>query len=280
MSMSNGNSVSYALVENFLKILQGPIFFSFNLLYFPLGNLSFLRCASTRYPTSNCTSFFFKSTSYLYLTLLSYNSLLTYSSNDCIATTKSSSSLLLIYMFPKFLSSQIPVGCMPYIILNGLNRVLLLGESLNASSTCGSAWSHCFGWSLTKLLKIFPKLLLLTSVYPPICGWYAKIKPKSVPIFFHKVLQMSPTNIVSLSETILLGNPCNLTIYLKNKLATWVASLVLNQGIQWPILENMSTMTKIESWPIWVLGSPITKSILTTTHGWLGIANGWYNPTF
>lgn len=69
--MFASNSNSYVLAKNFLKILQGWIFSSFNLLYSPLGNLSFLKCVNTISPTSNRTSFLFKSVDYLYLSLLS-----------------------------------------------------------------------------------------------------------------------------------------------------------------------------------------------------------------
>ena len=169
---------------------------------------------------------------------------------------------------------------MPYTIWNGLNPMLLFGESLYGNLACASAWSHCFGWSLTKFLSTFPKLLLVTSIYPSIFGWYVELNPKFVPIFFHNVLQKFPTNVVSLSEIMLLGNPCNLTTSLKNWLETCVASLVFKKGMKCAIFENMSTITRIESWPIWVLGNPKTKSILTASQGLLGMGNGWYNPTF
>ena len=107
---------------------------------------------------------------------------------------------------------------------------------------------------------MFPKLIFVTSIYPSVYGWSVEIKPKFIHIFFRKVLQKCPTNLVSLFETI-LGNPCNLTNPLKNIFATWVTSLVLKRGIKWAIFENLSTITKIESWPLWVLGSPTKKSI-------------------
>jgi hypothetical protein len=46
------------------------------------------------------------------------------------------------------------------------------------------------------------------------------------PNLFHRFLQKCPTNFVSLSKTMLLGNPRSLTTYLKNKLAMCVASFV------------------------------------------------------
>ena len=142
---------------------------------------------------------------------------------------------------------------MPYKIWNRLNHVLLLGESLYANFACGSAWSYYFGCSLTKLLIMFPKLLFVTLACPSIYGWYVELKLKFIPIFFHKVVQKFPTNLVSLSEIILLGIRCNLTTSLKNKLATCVTSLVLKQGIKWAIFKYISTTTKIQSWPLWVV---------------------------
>jgi hypothetical protein len=53
ISIPSGNSISYACVPNFLMILHGPIFFIFTLLCVPLGNLSFLKCARIKSPTSN-----------------------------------------------------------------------------------------------------------------------------------------------------------------------------------------------------------------------------------
>ena len=145
--------------------------------------------------------------------------------------------------------------------------MLLLGESLYENTSCASAWSHCFGWLLIKLHSRFPRLVLLTYVCPSVCRWYVELKIKFTPIFFHKVLQKCPTNLVSLSKTILLSSTCNFITSLKNRFATCVASLVLNQGMKCPMFENISTTIKIESWPLWVLGNPKTKSILTTSHG-------------
>ena len=71
--MSIGNSNSYAFAENFLKILQGPIFFNFSLLYSLLGNILSLSVTildpllqTVPLSSSNllipCTYFFFPTT--------------------------------------------------------------------------------------------------------------------------------------------------------------------------------------------------------------------------
>lgn len=136
-----------------------------------MGNLFFLKCANTKSPTSNCTSLLFKYALCLYFWLLSYSYFLTYSCNYCIAIAKSLASTLLISTFPKFVNSQIPLGCIPNTIWNGLNPRILLGESLCENLALVSGWFHCFECSLTILLKMFPKLLLINLAYPSIQGW-------------------------------------------------------------------------------------------------------------
>ena len=140
-------------------------------------------------------------------------------------------------------------------------------------------WSHWLWCSATKLLNKSPKILFMTSVYPSIWGWYVELKDKLVPSFFHKVLQKFPMNLVSRSDTILLGKPWSLTTSLKNKFAIWVASLVFWHGMKCIIFENMSTTTNIESYPLYVIGRTNMKSMLTASHGVSGMGNGWYNPT-
>jgi hypothetical protein len=44
------------------------------------------------------------------------------------------------------------------------------------------------------------------------------------------------------------------------------------------IFENLSTTTKIESLPLFVLGKPKTKSMLMSSQGTLGTGNGMYKP--
>jgi hypothetical protein len=80
--------------------------------------------------------------------------------------------------------------------------------------------------------------------------------------------------LVSLFETILLGNPWSLTISLKNKFATCVASLVFWHGIKCFIFENLSTTTNMESNHLCVLGNPNTKSMFIASQGLFGIGNG------
>jgi len=78
-----------------------------------------------------------------------------------------------------------------------------------------------------------------------------------VPNFFHKVTQKQLRNLVSWSETMDLGIPCNLMTSLKYKSAISIASLVLLQGIKRDIFEKWSTTTKMESLFLRVCGKLI-----------------------
>ena len=51
-----GKGSRYALALIFSMISTGPIFRAFNLLYWPIGNLSLVRTAQTESPTWKCTS--------------------------------------------------------------------------------------------------------------------------------------------------------------------------------------------------------------------------------
>ena len=71
-----------------------------------------------------------------------------------------------------------------------------------------------------------------------------------------------------------------MTISVKNKCATCVASLVFLQGMKCAILVKRSTTTMMELNPRCVFGGPKTKSKLTESHGLFGKGKGVYNPVF
>jgi len=217
---------------------------------------------------------------FLYSRLLFYSFSLTLSWSFSISVAKYFAPTLLNSSCFISVNSVIPLGCIPYIISNALFLVLLFTELLNSNSACGRIWSHRLPCSVTKILDNFPKLMFTTSVCPCFWGWYDEIKENFVPILFHKVLQKCSTNFVSLSETVLLGNPCSLTTSLKTKLAMCLASFVFFHGMKCVIFENPSTIKNMESLSFWVLGNHNTKSILIACHGLYGIRNGWYKPVF
>ena len=118
------------LPPNFLMTLHGPIFFIFNLLYVPLGNISFLGCARIKSPTSNSSSHLCWSALRLYSWIEFCNHSLIMLWSSFIPSANSSTLALLNYVFSESFNSKTPLGCIPYTIWNGLYLVLLLSESL------------------------------------------------------------------------------------------------------------------------------------------------------
>ena len=105
------------------------------------------------------------------------------------------------------------------------------------------------------------------------CGWYAELNCRDVPNFVHKFLQKWLINLVSRLEVMVLGTPCRRTISLKNNWAILDASKVLRQAMKCGIFESRSTTTSTESHRLCVTGNTNTKSILTSSQGWLGIGS-------
>src|SRR3954463_965345 len=103
-------------------------------------------------------------------------------------------------------------------------------------------------------------------------------KSSLVPNLAHKHHQKWLRNLVSRSETIVFGTPCNRIISRKNKSATLAASSLLRHGIKCAILENLSTTTNMLSLPFFVRGKPKTKSMDISSHGTLGTGKGMYKP--
>ena len=82
-----------------------------------------------------------------------------------------------------------------------------------------------------------------------------------IPIVVIKVVQKLEMNLVSLSDTMVVGTPCNLTICLINKRAAVTAVVVVMIGIKCAILENRSTTVKIPVFLLFVFGRDSVKSI-------------------
>ena len=99
-----------------------------------------------------------------------------------------------------------------------------------------------------------------------------------VPIRCQSIFQKTLVNRTSRSETILRGTPWRRTSSLKNRRAVWAASAVFEQAMKCAILLNRSTMTRMESSCRRVLGSPKTKSRLTSCQGESGTGRGRYGP--
>jgi len=97
-------------------------------------------------------------------------------------------------------------GLYPYATLKGKRLVALLGARLNANSAWGSKSPHPFMLFLTRTLNKVPKVLLVTSAWSSVWGWQVVLKLRWVLSFLHKVSQKWLRNLVSLSETMLLGS--------------------------------------------------------------------------
>lgn len=171
------------------------------------------------------------------------------------------------------------LGSNPYTVKRGATFVVLFGIELNANFAYGRNLSHCLGWLLANNLNKFPKLLLTTFVCPSDLG-DSLIGCAEIQWGVHSSFQKIDRNFVSLSEVILLGTPCIRTTSLKNKFATRFVSKVFLQAMKWAIFENLSTTTNMESQPFWILGSPLIKSMDTSTHGFSSVGKGIYNPVF
>jgi hypothetical protein len=104
--------------------------------------------------------------------------------------------------------------------------------------------------------------------------------PMGISVNFEILRHAHLNYLVSWSKVIDLGTPCNLTTSRKKRLATWTTSDVFLQATKWAILENLSTITVIESTPCWVLGSPNMKSMDTSSQGCYSIGSGIYKPVF
>ena len=151
-------------------------------------------------------------------------------------------------------------------------------ELLNENFVYGKIISHRFFLSPTKHLSQVSQIVIY-SFCLVIMLWmmwwielqiYLQLLPKCTPEI--------PNKFGILIWNYTLWQTCSLTTSLKNNSATWTTSLVFLQGIKCVIFENLSTTTKIESCMCYVLGNPRTKSMLTSSHDFFGIGNGWYNP--
>src|SRR3954470_12397558 len=64
------------------------------------------------------------------------------------------------------------------------------------------------------------------------------------------------------------------TILETYKSANWLAVIDSQTGRKCATLESLSTTTKMASFPFWVFGKPVMKSILTLSHFHSRIGNG------
>lgn len=128
------------------------------------------------------------------------------------------------------------------------------------------------------VLKSVPKVLLVISIWPSICGWWKVLYKSLVPNLLYKVFQKWLRNLISLSSTMVLGMPYKLIISLMNNLATLLASLVLLHGVKWAVLAKWSTTIMMESLTFCVLSNITMNSMFGSSYGGSGTDEGVYEP--
>ena len=91
----------------------------------------------------------------------------------------------------------------------------------------------------------------------------------------NKPFQKVDVDLASLSEIIIFGTPCNLTISFRNPYATWAIPKVDFTGMKCATFVKVSTTTITESCWYLVLGNPVMKSIQTVSHFHSAICKGF-----
>lgn len=94
-----------------------------------------------------------------------------------------------------------------------------------------------------------------------------------VPLSLFSSFQNLEVNILSLSETIVLGNPCSLTTISTNNSAINVAVKSNGKAPRWQNLDSLSTTTKIVVFPL-ILGRCVMKFMDMSCQTILGMGKG------
>jgi len=84
-------------------------------------------------------------------------------------------------------------------------------------------------------------------------GWQEVEKFNLVPSLFPRFLQKWLTNFGSISKTMVLSRPWSLTTSWKKSLKMLLESSTLLHGMKWALFLNLSSTTKMESNPLYVL---------------------------
>jgi len=92
------------------------------------------------------------------------------------------------------------------------------------------------------------------------------------------VCQNREVNRGSLSETILEGTPCNLTISLMYNWANLAMDILKFIAKKWALLVSRSTITQMVSCPLNIHGKWVKKSMEMLSHFHIGISKGCRIP--
>ena len=118
------------------------------------------------------------------------------------------------------------------------------------------------------------RVWFILLVWLSVCRWNAVNRASFVPIRLNNVDQKLLVNLLSWSETIILGMLCSQKMWSKKSCAVPGAVAIVWVRMKCAILESMSTTTNMASKPTAVRGSWTMKSIDTFSHLSEGIARG------
>ena len=100
------------------------------------------------------------------------------------------------------------------------------------------------------------------------------LKFNFVPKSANRPFQNLDVNLGSMSDSIALGNPCNLKIYFIKTFAMAYLLFVYLTSTKCAYLDNLSTKTMIDSCCFIVIGKPLIKSMEIIPHFHYGIGKG------
>ena len=110
------------------------------------------------------------------------------------------------------------------------------------------------------------KIWSVLSIWPLVWGWYTILKLNWVSYPSNKSFQKLEVRFVSLSDITIFGIPYNLKIYFINISTMLMDLMVYLTSMKCVPLVNLSSTTIIESFCLLVLGKPMMKSMVITSH--------------
>lgn len=110
-------------------------------------------------------------------------------------------------------------------------------------------------------------------------GWLVVLKFNLIPKEFWRLSHSLEVNWWSLSDTIEIRIPYNLTTSFTYIMVSLSTGFVIFIGKNMICFVNLSTITYIVLFPVLLFGSPITKSIVMSSHFHSGIKRGCNPPT-
>jgi len=110
------------------------------------------------------------------------------------------------------------------------------------------------------------RIWILRSDCSSVCGWYAVLNFSHVPMLSWRLLQKWDINLVSLSDTMLIGTPCSRTTSCRYFSANNSVDCPSLNGMKWAVFVRWSTITHTAVFPFGLRDSALTKSIAIPTY--------------